>query len=475
VKSATRIIDATLREGMQTSAGVFTLPQSVAIASLLAEAGVDMIECGHPSASESERARVAAVTRAVPGVPVLAHARACSEDIAAVAQSGATWVGVFLGVNEASRRHRTEGATTSQLHKWIVRSVEDAHALGLRIRLTVEDGSRTTEEELWTALEVATEAGADRVCFSDTTGALEPADVSRQVSALSERQPEQHLEVHLHDDRGLALANALAAVDAGATWVSTSVNGLGERAGITDLAALLLNLHLRGGRELPPAGVLHDLSRRVGAYSRSRPDDRRPVVGRNVFHHAARLHVRAVERDASTYELLDPALLGRKRSVAVAGNGGLLPRDPEDLIVTPPVISAEELRHHRKGPGDRFVLVDDRFVPGAGQYCIARRIPPADDHGPGHVDPHVHACDSLFGFLGDEDGYRGLTVEVRLGDDVRTVTSPAAVFIPAGTLHSYRAVSGGGTYLNHVLSGSYEESLLDPLTPLAPPLALEAL
>lgn len=453
-----RIIDASLREGMQTPAGTFSLEQSVEVASQLALAGVDTIECGHPRIDEYEHARVAAVVRAVAGTPVLAHARACAEDIDAVASTGAAWVGIFLGINDYSRQHRVVGSTTDQLLERIDGNVRHARELGLQVRFTIEDSSRTPDPELFDALRVAVAAGADRLCFSDTTGALEPEVVRARVAAIRSAFTSTAIEVHLHDDRGLSMANALAGIDAGADWVSTSVNGLGERAGVTDLATLLFNLDLRGQRPLPAAGLLQDLSRRVGSYSRSHPDARRPVLGRDVFHHVSRLHTRAVRREPYTYELMPPSRLGRQRSMQAPQ----LPRNPEDWIVRPPVISADELRYHRAGPGERFVLVDDRFVPGAGQYCIARRIPNRPDHGRGHVDTHVHHCDSLFGFLGEGEGYTGLRVEVQLGDLVKVLDSPASVFIPAGVPHSYRALSGGGTYLNHVLSGSYEESLLDP-------------
>lgn len=141
-----------------------------------------------------------------------------------------------------------------------------------------------------------------------------------------------------------------------------------------------------------------------------------------------------------------------------------MPGTPEDWVVDPQVISATELRHHRHGPGERYVLVDDRFVAGAGQYCIARRIPRLADYGAGHVDTHVHDCDSLFVFLGDEDGYRGLRVEVSLGGRVFAAESPTSVFVPAGVSHGYRVLGGAGTYLNHVLAGDYNASLLDPLS-----------
>ncbi|WP_405532670.1 hypothetical protein OG592_35265 [Streptomyces avidinii] len=454
----TYIIDSTLREGMQSAHGRFTLEQSVEIASLLVRSGADTIECGHPAIDAIELRRVAAVVEAVGKVPVLAHARAHPDDIEAVAKTGAAWVGIFLGVNEVSRRSRLTGHTLKELYDRIQQSVAHARQLGLRVRFTVEDSSRTDPDELVEAYDIAIEAGAERICFADTLGVLEPDEMAERITYLRRHCAGTDIEVHLHDDRGLALANALAAVTAGATWVSTSVNGLGERAGITDYAAFAVNLHYRGTRPLPDGTLLTELSRRVGAYSRSMPDHRRPVVGRDVFHHVAELHVAAVEREPGSYEWMEPGLLSRTRSTHRAG----LPENATDWIVDPQVISATELRYHRNGPGDRFVLVDNRFVPSANQYCIARRIPLLDDYGPGHVDTHVHHCDSLFVFLGEDQGYRGLSVKVTLGDEVIAVESPASVFIPSGVAHGYRVVSGAGTYLNHVLAGDYNSSLLDP-------------
>lgn len=453
------IIDSTLREGMQSAHGRFTLQQSVEVARLLALCGVETIECGHPAIDEDELLRVAAVVQAAGDTPALAHARADTGDINAVAKTGAAWVGIFLGVNGMSRRSRVPGRTLESLYCLIEESVSYARKLGLRVRFTVEDSSRTDLAELVEAYRVAAEAGADRIGFADTLGVVEPQEVRARMEKLRERCPGVEIEAHFHDDRGLALANALAAIDSGATWISTSVNGLGERAGITDYASLLVNMHYRGTRTLTDGQLLGDLSRRVGAYSRSMPDHRRPVVGRDVFHHVARLHVRAVERDPASYEWIEPATVGRSST----GPRSPLPSSLRDWIVDPQIISATELRHHRAGPGKRYVLVDNRFVPGAGQYCIARHIPQLDDYGPGHVDTHVHHCDSLFVFLGEEEGYAGLSVEVTLGDEVFLVRSPASVFIPAGVAHGYRVVGGAGTYLNHVLAGDYNSSLLEPV------------
>lgn len=458
--STARIVDATLREGMQTIAGTFSTAQSVEIATMLAESGaVHTIECGHPMVSEVERERVTAVAEALGEVPLLTHARLRREDIEAAAETGASWVGVFVGVNEVSERSRTGWPDLASALVRTREAVAIANELGLKVRFTVEDATRTRWEQIEAVLDVAVDAGASRLCLADSLGIAEPTQVSALFTRARMQWPGMDLEGHFHDDRGLAMANSLAATDAGATFISTSINSLGERAGIPDLAAFVVNQHLRSGSALPPPGALQELSRRVGAYSRSAPDGRRPIVGRDAFRHASKLHERAVAIDASAYEMIAPESLGRNREVGTL----CVSRRLSDLVVDPPVISATELRHHRHGPGERYVLVDDRFVPGSGQYCIARRFPPGSHPDQGHVDPHVHHCDSLFGFLGDGPDFTGLTVEVELGGETRTLRSPASVFIPAGELHSYRAVEGAGTYLNYVLAGSYNESLLDPI------------
>jgi len=366
-------------------------------------------------------------------------------------------VGIFLGINSISHRARLPSRTPGQLRAAIVDSVSHAVDRGLKVRFTVEDGGRTDPNDLLEVFQAALRAGSQRVCFADTVGSLEPSAVGAAVARLRHAFPGVEIEAHLHDDRGLALANALAAIDNGADWISTSVNGLGERAGIVDLAALSMNLYLRGTRRLTDGKILTELSTLVGAFSRAQPDARRPVVGSQCFHHSAALHVQAVQRDPRSYECIDPAIFGRERQCGVRA----VSREPKELVLRPPVISATELRRHRHGPGDRYVLIDDRFCQGAGQYCIARRIPLMSDYGEGHVDSHRHSCDSLFVFLGEDDNYEGLTVDVLLDGDWLRVESPVSVFIPAAMPHGYRVVAGSGTYLNHVLAGNYNSSLLN--------------
>lgn len=450
-----KIIDSTLREGAQAAGVRFGVGQSVQIARALVDIGVDTIECGHPYVGPDEAERVRAVVKACDQVPVLAHARARREDIDAVKAVGARWVGVFAGVNATSRQNRirTEGSIASLAAE----AIRHAKEVGLAVRFTIEDASRTPWAELAEGFAAALEAGADRLCFADTVGTLCPWEVEAMIARLREAFPQTDLEVHFHDDRGMAEANALVAVRAGANWISSSVNGLGERCGITDTLTLMANLDGLGCRPLQNGARLPWTSQLVQAHSRFVPDHRRPVAGRNAFTHVAKLHCKAVERDEAVYSWVEPARLGRTTRV----NPPLRPAEGVGLVNRPQVISATELRHHRKGPGDRYLMLDERVVPDARQYCIVRHIPELDDYGAGHVDGHVHDVDSLFLFTGKADDLTGLKVEVELGDETFVVESPASVFIPSGLFHSYRVLGGSGLFFNHVLAGEYNSSLLD--------------
>lgn len=453
-----RIIDATLREGRQAPGVRLDARASAEIAALLADFGVDAVECGHPAVSEAERDCIRAVREVLDGPDLLCHARATIEDVRAAADAGADWVGVFLGVSPLSLATRHRLSLDEALAR-IGEATREAVRLGLRVRFTVEDTSRTDAPLAEAAYRAALDAGADRICFADTVGILSPQETQARIAELADIFPGAPIEAHLHDDRGLAVANALAALDGGASWISTSVNGLGERCGVVDLAAIASNLDFTNQRTLERPNLLHALSERVAAHARAPVDARRPVVGRHAFTHGARLHQLAVQRDPRAYEWIDPARVGRAHALAKPP----LDRAPEALVTTPPVISATELRHHRHGPGERYVMIDERFVPDSRQYCIVRRVPRLDDYGAGHVDRHAHTCDSLFMFLGDGADLTGLSVEVSLGGHAFSLASPASVFIPAGMEHSYRVLGGAGLFVNHVAAGAYNESLLDPL------------
>ena len=198
------IIDCTLREGNQAHGAIFNEKTSVEIAQAIASLGIDIIEVGHPVCSELEMSRVKAVVKLNPPCEIMAHSRALEKDVQAAFESGASWVGIFAGVNDYSQKARIANHTKSEILDRVTKSIHLAKSLGLKVRYTVEDASRTSMDLLVEAYSVAIQAGADRICYSDTVGILEPADVTRNISLLRQQFPNCDIEVHFHDDRGLA-------------------------------------------------------------------------------------------------------------------------------------------------------------------------------------------------------------------------------------------------------------------------------
>lgn len=458
----TNLIDCTLREGSQAPGVKFSTEDSVEIASQLDLLGVQTIEAGHPFISEAEFNRVKAVVDLNLNARILAHARAREEDILAAHRAGVDDIGIFVGINARTRKVLLSNRTEQEVLHIISQSITFAKHLGLNVRYTVEDSARTEMSSLLQAYETAIQSGADRICFSDSAGSIEPTVAGERISSIRKKFPDIPLEVHFHDDRGLALANTLAAIDAGANWVSCSVNGIGERAGITDTLSLLTNLHYRNQTidKIPSYQLLKHVSNLVNSITRSTIYCRQPIVGKNTNIHTAKLHKDAVRKDPTSYAWISPEKLGISNIL----NYKNLPDNYKDYIVKPDIISAEELKYHRHGPGDRYVMIDERYVSDSRMYSIVRKVYGVTSSTPGHVDAHRHNVDSFFLFLSNNPDMSGLSVEVALGKEKFKVDSPACVFIPSGLAHSYRVLSGEGLFVNTVFSGSYNDSLLEYAT-----------
>ncbi|ABA81623.1 homocitrate synthase [Rhodobacter sphaeroides] len=330
-RKRTLINDATLREGNQASGVRFSVHDSVAIATALDGIGVDMIEIGHPLAGPYEHQRTEAVAKLGLGAKIIAHARAHRTDIEAVSRTGATWVGIFLGVNDITTKARVIGRSTTELIRMVADAVKVAKDCGLNIRYSCEDASRTNTLFLVDVFGAAIDAGADRICYADTLGIAEPAEVARKVTLMKSEFPDAEVEVHLHDDRGLAMANSLAAIDAGVDSISVSVNALGERCGITDLATLLVNLGFRGERALPDISELRALSRLVAMSSNTPFDALRPIVGDNAFKHGSKLHQRATQYEPRAYDWIKEFIY-RHDQQAVGQAPGEEPSAPDQTV-----------------------------------------------------------------------------------------------------------------------------------------------
>jgi isopropylmalate/homocitrate/citramalate synthase len=456
------LLDQTLREGEQMAGVRFTAGQKIEILHLLEDFGIRMVEVGHPGISAEDEEICRETAQAARHAQILMHARAHVEEVQAAKRAGAGWVGIWASVNGIAYATKFAGRTPSQVESKIRDAIKAAKDLGLRVRFTVEDASRTSRLAMWTAASAALEAGADRISLADTTGVWEPTQVSRAVSHAKAALGCE-LEVHLHNDFGLAQANALAAADAGVTVIDTSILGIGERSGMVDLFQLAVSLrHLRGDSRFN-LRLIPRLARAIRSATGFRPDALRPVIGHNAFTHTSAYHVNAIQKNPEAYESYPPESVGRTRT-SEPERPPLKPSvSSSELIAGQPFVKgASELFYHRNGPGVRWVLMDSRVDPRASFYVIQRFI---GLHGmpimpEKHVDSHTHHCDSAFIFWGDQPDGTGLVCSVELDGKKMLVDSPASVFIPADIEHTYEYVSGAGTYINIVLAPEYNRSLV---------------
>ncbi len=307
-----KLLDSTLREGAQSPGVSYTSKERLEIATALDEFEIDFIELGHPAVSDSVFEGVREVSSQNLDASLLAHSRATKEDIDLVIESGVEWIGIFLCVSERALKNRFEISLDEALQK-IERSITYAKDHGLKVRFTPEDTIRTEWDNLFRTLSRAKDAGANRFSVADTTGSAYPFDFYQIVTDFLDYSIPTN--VHCHDDMGLALTNAIMGVEAGATLVDASVNGIGERSGIVDLAQIAVTLKYHYDIDAYNLHKLNELSEMIQNITGLKVQENQPIVGENAFVHNSGLHVSAVIEDPNTYEFMPAEDLGRKREV----------------------------------------------------------------------------------------------------------------------------------------------------------------
>ena len=310
------ILDSTLREGEQTPGVSFTIDQKVAIAKRLDAFGVDFIELGHPAVSPDVYEAVEVLNDLNLNTKKIAHGCASKSDINDVAAIGVSWMGIFFGTSLLSLKHKFN-MTKSDALAQIETAVKYGKDKGLHLRFTAEDASRTDIGFLIEVGQLAQKAGADRFSLADTVGCLTPTKIKKLVDRIV-TELDIPIHVHCHNDFGMATANAISAVEAGAQCVDVTVNGLGERCGIPPLAevttALTELIKVNNYWEL---GILPELSELVNSFSGRASTVNQPIVGKNAFTHKAGLHVKAVVLEPKSYEAIPPEKVHRKRHLVI--------------------------------------------------------------------------------------------------------------------------------------------------------------
>jgi 2-isopropylmalate synthase len=314
------IFDTTLRDGEQSAGVSFTLRDKLDIASMLAAAGVDVIEAGFPSASPAELASVRAVAESVGGVTVCGLARAVPGDIEAAVEAlhGAEHprIHVFVNASDMHLAHQLR-KSREQVIEMARIAVRQARSGVAEVEFSPMDATRSDPEFLAELIHASLEAGARTVNLPDTVGFILPDALHTLIENLYARVPalrDAVLSFHGQDDLGLATANALAAVRAGARQLEVTVNGIGERAGNTCFEEVVMALRVHGAALRVETGVntraIHGLSKLVEERSGLRVASNKAIVGGNAFRHASGVHQDGVLKQRETYEVIDPVEIG---------------------------------------------------------------------------------------------------------------------------------------------------------------------
>lgn len=310
------ILDSTLREGEQTPFVNFMVDEKLEIARRLDRVGVEMIEAGDPSVSPAVCDAVMRIARAGLRAEVVAHSLATRSGIGKAAECGVGRVVVFYPTSKIHLDTKMNKGEDEAL-KIIGEHVAFARSLGLKVRYTPEDASRTGFDFLVRACVTAIEAGADRISFADTLGILRPFETYERIRALRVALPPCKIDLHCHNDFGLALGNALEGIRAGANCIHTTVNGMGERTGIPDLCETIVALHQLEGDQHYDLHELTSLSAFLERVSGFFVAPNKPITGTNAFTHKSGVHTNGVLKNPSTYENFDPSLLGRERRIVI--------------------------------------------------------------------------------------------------------------------------------------------------------------
>ena len=315
------IADTTLRDGEQTAGVVFSPEERQDIACKLDEIGVQELECGIPAMGRAEQKSIRQLIDLGLKTRLVTWNRALISDIQASIDCGVSAIDISLSLSDIHIEHKL-----NKSRKWVKKQLKTALVFAKRHQLYVtvggEDSSRADMGFVAELLHIAEQEGADRFRYCDTLGILNPLTIFAQVQQLAQ-VTNLDLEVHTHNDLGMATANAIAGVKAGARFVSTTVNGLGERAGNAALEEVVMALkHTCAIEPGIDTSQFAELSRYVG-HASSRPvSPWKAVVGERVFSHESGLHTDGVLKNPENYEGFNPAEVGLRRYLVLGKHSG---------------------------------------------------------------------------------------------------------------------------------------------------------
>jgi 2-isopropylmalate synthase len=355
-----RIFDTTLRDGEQTPGVSLTADDKIEIAHQLSKLGVDAIEAGFPSSSEGEKKVVKDIAKAGLSSEICALSRATKGDIDAALECNVDLIHVFIPTSSVQMKYAVN-LTEEQVLASTVDSIKYVKKQGVKCEFSPMDATRSDLSFLKKVCKAAQDAGIDRLNVPDTVGIMIPSTTAKLIKELK-NVVTVPISTHCHDDFGLAVANSLAAVEAGAVQVHVAVNGLGERAGNASLEEVVMALHMiykyKTGIN---TRLLYSTSRMVSALTGITVQANKAIVGENAFAHESGIHTRGITEKPLTFEPIKPELVGRTRKLVagkLAGTRGIK-AELDEIGIHPTEEQIKEIVQRVKDLGDKGKMVTD--------------------------------------------------------------------------------------------------------------------
>jgi len=329
IKEKIAIFDTTLRDGEQSPGCSMNLDEKVRMARELETLGVDVIEAGFPNASERDYVAVRAVASQCRTVKVAALCRTAELDVARAAEAlrhaARPRIHTFVATSDIHLEHKLR-KSRSEVLDMTRQAVSMAQNFAEEVEFSAEDATRSDVDYLCEVLSVAVDAGATVINVPDTVGYTTPTEFSRLIQTVNERvvaDKKVTISVHCHNDLGLAVANSLAAIEAGARQIECTINGIGERAGNASLEEIVMALHVRADRLPFETGIktreLYPASQLLSAIVGFDVQPNKAIVGRNAFAHEAGIHQHGVINNPLCYEIMTPESVGVTANTLVLG------------------------------------------------------------------------------------------------------------------------------------------------------------
>jgi 2-isopropylmalate synthase len=350
-----RIFDTTLRDGEQTPGISITPGQKVQIAVKLDELGVDAIEAGFPIVSLGEMEAIKTITKIGLNAEIYGLARAVQTDIDAAINCDLKYVHIFIATSDIHMQYKLK-MNQEQVREKAVWAVDYAKKHGMQVEFSAEDATRSDRKFVREIFKAVAAAGADRLDIPDTVGYATPQYISQLVKDVVEATIKVPVSMHCHDDFGLAVANTISGINAGASSAHVTINGLGERAGNASLEEFVMALQcLYNRRHNIKTELLYETSKFISNVMGIIVQPNKAIIGENAFGHESGIHTHGIINNPLTYEPISPDLVGRKRWLQAGKHAGAhgIKAMLEDFGIEPTNEQLHEIVEKQKNLADK--------------------------------------------------------------------------------------------------------------------------